>query len=75
VDHYARAYQVFGRVPGYRGAQRMVSSLRGFGESEIAQHRMKIIGFYESYGEEVTQETFGADRKLISLWRKRLRGR
>jgi hypothetical protein len=53
----------------------MVSSLRGFGESEIAQHRMKIIGFYESYGEEVTQETFGADRKLISLWRKRLRGR
>jgi transposase InsO family protein len=51
----------------------MLSSLRGFGESEVAQQRMKIIGFYESYGEAATREAFGADRKLISRWRKRLR--
>jgi putative transposase len=51
----------------------MLSSLRSFGESEIAQQRMKIIGFYESYGEEATREAFGADRKLISQWRRRLR--
>ena len=51
----------------------MLSSLRGFGESEIAQQRMKIIGSYESYEEAATQEAFGADRKLISQWPRRLR--
>jgi putative transposase len=73
MDHYARAYEVFGRIRGYRGYQRMLSSLRRFSESEIAQQRMKIIGFYESYGEAATREAFGTDRKLISRWRKRLR--
>ena len=73
MDHYARVYEVFGRIRGYRGLQRMLWSLRGFGESEIAQQRMKIIGFYETYGEAATQEAFGADRKLISRWRRRLK--
>ena len=51
----------------------MLWSLRGFGESEVAQQRMKILKFYKTYGEAATQEAFGADRKLISRWRKRLR--
>jgi len=51
----------------------MLWSLRGFGESEVAQRRMKILKFYETYGEAATQEAFGADRKLISRWRRRLR--
>jgi hypothetical protein len=51
----------------------MLWSLRGFGESEVAQQRMKILKFYETYGEAATQEAFGAGRKLISRGRKRLR--
>lgn len=51
----------------------MLWSLKGFGESEVAQQRMKIITFYESYGEAATREAFGADRKLICQWRRRLR--
>jgi len=51
----------------------MLNSLRSFGESEIAQQRMKIMKFYEVYGEGATREAFGADRKVISRWRKRLR--
>jgi transposase InsO family protein len=51
----------------------MLWSLRGFGESEVAQQRMKIIKFYESYGEAAAREAFGTDRKLISRWRRRLR--
>jgi putative transposase len=51
----------------------MLWSLRGFGESEVAQQRMKILKFYETYGEAATREAFGADRKLISRWRRRLR--
>ncbi len=51
----------------------MLYSLRRFKESEVAQQRMKIIKFYEQYGEKATKEAFGADRKVISKWRKRLK--
>ena len=73
MDQYARAYGIFSRIRGYRGLQRMLWSLRSFGESEVARQRMKILKFYETYGEAATQEAFGADRKLISRWRRRLR--
>jgi len=51
----------------------MLGSLRRFDESEIAKQRMKIIRFYEQYGDAATKEAFGADRKVIHVWRKRLR--
>jgi len=51
----------------------MLYSLRRFIGSEVAQQRMKIIKFYEEYGERATREAFGADRKVIYRWRKRLR--
>lgn len=51
----------------------MLYSLRRFTMSEVAQQRMKIIKFYERYGEKATKEAFGADRKVISRWRKRLK--
>jgi len=47
----------------------MLSSLRRFGSSGVAEQRMKIMQFYEKYGEKATQEAFGADRKVISRWR------
>jgi transposase InsO family protein len=34
---------------------------------------MKIIKFYKRYGEKATQEAFGADRKVISKWRQKLK--
>ena len=51
----------------------MLYSLKKFSGSEVAGERMRIIKFYEQYGEEATKEAFGADRKVISRWRKRLR--
>jgi transposase InsO family protein len=75
MDHYAKAYPLYGRIRGFYGRrfQDMLHSLRRFSESEIAEQRMKIIKFYEKYGEKATKEAFGADRKVISRWRKRLR--
>lgn len=72
MDHYARAYPIFSRIRGYRGYQKMLSSLRRFDRSEVAQQRLRIIEFYNRYGELATKEAFGADRKVISRWRKRL---
>lgn len=51
----------------------MLSSLRSFGDSGVAEQRMKILQFYEKYGEAATKEAFGADRKVISRWRRLLK--
>ncbi len=51
---------------------KMLLSLRRFSQSEVAQGRMKMIKFYQTYGEKATKEAFGADRKVISRWRQRL---
>jgi transposase InsO family protein len=51
----------------------MLHSLRHYEESEVAGQRMRIIRFYETYGERAAKEAFGADRKLIHVWKKRLR--
>ena len=50
----------------------MLYSLRKFDKSEIAQERMKIINFYNQYGEKATKEAFEADRKVVNRWKKRL---
>jgi len=50
----------------------MLSSLRRFNRDEVAQQRLRIIEFYRRYGEQATKEAFGADRRVISRWRKKL---
>lgn len=50
----------------------MLHSLRRFSRDEIAQERFKIIQFYERFGEQATKEAFGADRKVIHVWKKKL---
>jgi hypothetical protein len=75
MDHYAKAYPIWSRIRGYRGLQNMLYSLRNFDANEIAQKRMKILRFYEKYGEQATREAFGANRKVISRWRKRIKDR
>jgi transposase InsO family protein len=74
VDHYARAYPIFSRIRGYRRVEEMLHSLRKFSKSEVAQERLRMISFYDRYGEKATKEAFGVDRKLIYTWRKRIRG-
>ena len=50
----------------------MIGSLRRFAGDEVATQRMKIIKFYNTHGEVATKEAFGADRKVINRWEKRL---
>jgi hypothetical protein len=49
----------------------MLSSLRKFNTDEIAQKRQEMISFFDQHGEAATKQAFGADRKVISRWRKR----
>jgi len=50
----------------------MVSHLRRFDVSVVAKERLRIIKFYEVYGERATKEAFGVDRKVVFVWKKRL---
>ena len=50
----------------------MVSSMRRFTNSEIAQERLKVIKYYSRHGEKITHEAFGVGRKTIFVWKKRL---
>jgi transposase InsO family protein len=67
-----KAYPIFSRIPGYRRYTNMLYSLRRFDKDEVAQQRMKIIKFYQQYGEKATKQAFGVDRKVVSRWRQRL---
>ena len=72
MDHYARAHFMFSKIRGSKKVINMIESLRRFSDDEVATQRLKIINFYDSHGELATKEAFGADRKIISRWRKRL---
>lgn len=50
----------------------MISGLRRFNQSEVAQERLRIINYYNQYGEQPTKLAFGVDRKLIYVWKKKL---
>ena len=50
----------------------MLSSLKNYSVSNVAQKKMEIINFYEEFGEKATKQAFGADRKVVSRWRTRL---
>jgi len=67
-----KAYPIFSRIHGREKVINMIYSLRKFDKDEVAGQRMKIIKFYKEYGEGATVKAFGADRKVISSWRKRL---
>ena len=51
----------------------MLHSLKQNKGSEVAKERFRIMKFYEEFGEQATVEAFGADRRVISRWRKRLK--
>jgi transposase InsO family protein len=50
----------------------MLSSLKKYAKDEVAGQRLRIMEFYDRYGEQATKEAFGADRKVISRWRQKL---
>ena len=68
----SKAYPIFSRIKGWKEVLKMLSSLRSYSLSEVAQKKMEIITFYDEFGERATIKAFGADRKVVSRWRKRL---
>ena len=68
-----KAFLLFGRIRGLKEVRKMLSSLKRFTKDEVAQERLKILEFYQEYGEKATMKAFGVNRKTIWVWRKRLK--
>ena len=51
----------------------MLDSLRKYDSNDIAKKRMEMIAFYNQFGEAATKQAFGADRRVIGRWKKRLK--
>jgi transposase InsO family protein len=69
----SKAYPIFSRISGLRRLAGMLSSLKRFSGNEVAQERLRIINFYSKRGELATKEAFKVDRKLVYVWKKRLK--
>jgi transposase-like protein len=50
----------------------MIASMRRFSQSEVAQERLRIIKYYQRYGERATREAFGLSRQTIFVWSQKL---
>jgi len=68
-----KAFFLFGRIKGLKEVIRMLSSLKRFSLSEVTGERLKILEFYQEYGEKATLKAFGVNRKTVWVWRKRLK--
>jgi len=68
----AKAYPLFGRIKGLKEVRKMLLSLRRFSKNEVAQERLKILEFYQEYGEKATMKAFGVNRKLFGFGEKDL---
>lgn len=68
----SKAYPIFSRIKGWKEVVSVLSGLRRYSLSEVAQKKMEIINFYNEFREKATKQAFGADRKVVSRWKKRL---
>lgn len=66
-------HQTFGNIAHYKEVSKMLPSLRKFNQSEVAKERLRIINYYDHYGGQATFDAFRVDRKLIYVWKKRIK--
>jgi len=74
VDSPTSGHSIFFKIAPQKEVNNMVSHLRRFDVSDVAQERLKILNFYTQYGEKATRQAFGVGRKVVCVWRKRLNG-
>lgn len=64
---------ILGTIDSPKGVMKLVSHLKLFDTNEVAKERQRIICFYDTYGEKATKEAFNIDRKIIYVWKKRIK--
>lgn len=49
-----------------------IYSLSKYSQEEVAQFRLKVIQFFDTYGASATKEAFGVARSTVFLWKKKI---
>ncbi len=52
---------------------KVIESMRHFGSSDVAKERLRVIEFYDEFGEKATKKAFKINRKTVWVWKKRLK--
>jgi len=73
LDHYAKAFLLFDKIKSLKEVIKMLPGLKRFSRNEVACERLRILEFYQEYGEKATLKAFGVNRKTIWVWRKRFK--
>lgn len=73
IGEQTKLHYNFDKILGYKEVSQVLPSLRKFNQSEVAKERQRILNYNDHYGGLATLDTFGVDRKLIYIWRQRLR--
>ena len=68
-----KAFLLFDKLKSLKEVIKILSSLKRFSRNEVACERLRILEFYQEYGEKATLKAFGVNRKTIWVWRKRLK--
>ena len=64
---------LFKGTVGYASFMKHTYSINKYSKDEVAQFRMKVITFYDSYGHKATKEAFAVGRSTIFVWKKILK--
>ena len=64
---------LFKGTVGYASFMKHMYSLNKYSKDEVAQFRMKVIKFYDCYGQKATKEAFSVGRSTVFLWKRNLR--
>lgn len=64
---------LFKGTVSYASFMKHTYSINKYSKDEVAQFRMKVITFYDAYGEQATREAFSVGKSTIFLWKKNLR--
>lgn len=52
MGHYAKAYPIFSRIRGLEEVKKVLKSLKRFSKDDVAKERLRIIEFYDKFGEK-----------------------
>lgn len=64
---------VIGTMQQVKEVSNLLLAQQQFSRDQIAQERLRIITFYEEFGEKATKKAFKVDRKVIWVWKKRMK--
>lgn len=68
-----RQFNIFRGTKGWLSMYESVIRFRHMRNEEEVRRRIKVLGFWEEYGEKATRDAFGVSRRTLFRWQKALK--